>query len=68
MKKVLPFLFAAAMIGCKNDGAKSITFDVAGMDTSVHPGDDFFRYANGGWMKQTKIPDDQSGWGSFYTL
>lgn len=68
MKKVLPFLFAAAIIGCKNDGAKSITFDVAGMDTSVHPGDDFFRYANGGWMKQTKIPDDQSGWGSFYTL
>lgn len=68
MKKVLPFLFAAAMIGCKNNAEKSITFDVAGMDTSVHPGDDFFRYANGGWMKQTKIPDDQSGWGSFYTL
>jgi putative endopeptidase len=68
MKKVLPFLFAAAMIGCKNNTEKSITFDVAGMDTSVHPGDDFFLYANGGWMKQTKIPDDQSGWGSFYTL
>jgi putative endopeptidase len=68
MKRILPFLFAAAMVGCKNNAEKSITFDVAGMDTSVHPGDDFFLYANGGWMKQTKIPDDQSGWGSFYTL
>ncbi len=38
------------------------------MDSSIKPQDDFFSYANGTWMKNTKIPDDQSGWGSFYTL
>jgi putative endopeptidase len=34
--------------------------DKAAMDTSVKPGDDFFAYANGGWIKTAKIPADQS--------
>jgi putative endopeptidase len=38
------------------------------MDTTIHPGDNFFKYANGKWLTNTQIPDDQSGWGSFYTL
>ncbi|WP_228724401.1 M13 family metallopeptidase [Spirosoma sp. KUDC1026] len=38
------------------------------MDTTIAPGDDFFAYANGNWLKATKIPDDQVGWGSFNTL
>ena len=37
--------------------------DVAGMDTSVKPGDDFFGYANGAWLKATEIPSDRSSWG-----
>jgi len=37
--------------------------DVAGMDRSVKPGDDFFRYANGTWDKMTPIPPDRSTWG-----
>ena len=47
---------------------RSQYFDTAGMDSTVKPGDNFFLYANGGWIKTNKIPDDQSGWGSFYTL
>jgi putative endopeptidase len=38
--------------------------DTAGMDPSVAPGDDFFRYANGGWMKTTQIPADRASWGA----
>jgi len=34
------------------------------MDRSVAPGDDFFRWANGSWMKATEIPADRSSWGS----
>ena len=30
------------------------------MDLSVRPGDDFFRYANGGWLDRVEIPDDQA--------
>jgi predicted metalloendopeptidase len=38
--------------------------DLAGMDGSVPPGDDFFRYANGTWLKTTEIPADLSVWGT----
>jgi predicted metalloendopeptidase len=37
--------------------------DLAGIDRSVAPGDDFFRYANGTWIKSTEIPADRSSWG-----
>ena len=65
-------LFFAA---CKSDSKtaeeeakRTSYFDLTGMDTTINPGDNFFMYANGGWIKTNKIPDDQSGWGSFYTL
>jgi endothelin-converting enzyme/putative endopeptidase len=32
---------------------------VANMDTSVKPGDDFYQYTNGGWIKLTVIPPDR---------
>jgi predicted metalloendopeptidase len=38
--------------------------DLAGMDRAVAPGDDFFRYANGTWLKETEIPADRSAWGA----
>ena len=38
------------------------------MDMSVNPGDDFFAYANGGWMARNPIPDDYSRYGAFEVL
>jgi len=38
------------------------------MDTTYKPGDDFFRYANGQWMKNNPIPDKETRWGSFNEL
>ena len=38
----------------------------ASMDRSVQPGDDFFTFANGAWVKNTQIPEDRSGVGGFY--
>src|ERR1035437_5810129 len=34
-------------------------FDAAGADPATKPGDNFFRYANGKWVDQTKIPADK---------
>lgn len=42
--------------------------DLTGMDLSVRPQDDYYAYANGTWLKQTEIPADQFGWGSYITL
>ena len=39
--------------------------DAAGMDRSVRPGDDFYRYANGTWERQTAIPADRGGINGF---
>src|SRR5690242_1302402 len=35
------------------------------VDHSVRPGDDFFDYANGAWLKSATIPADRSGTGTF---
>ncbi len=37
--------------------------DIAAIDRSVAPGNDFFGYANGAWLKATVIPADRSSWG-----
>ena len=43
-------------------------FDSAGMDLSVAPGDDFYQYSNGTWLKNTPIPPDKSNFGAFSVL
>lgn len=42
--------------------------DLTAMDTSVKPGDDFYKFVNGGWEKRTEIPADRSSWGGFGIL
>ncbi|MCO4810425.1 MAG: peptidase M13 [Gammaproteobacteria bacterium] len=42
--------------------------DLAGMDTSVRPGDDFFAYVNGTWVKETEMPADKARYGLFNIL
>ena len=42
--------------------------DRASMDTSVSPGDDFYHYANGAWLKNTEIPADRASYGVFDIL
>jgi len=43
-------------------------FDQAGMDTSVQPGNSFYKYANGTWDAKTAIPADKSNYGMFVAL
>ncbi|WP_374470874.1 M13 family metallopeptidase [Phenylobacterium sp.] len=43
-------------------------FDLGGMDRSVKPGDDFFKFANGNWDRTTEIPSDRVRWGNFNKL
>lgn len=56
------FLFACNSPAPKQEAAKQDIIH-ANMDTTVKPGDDFFAYANGGWMKQNQIPADETSYG-----
>jgi putative endopeptidase len=46
----------------------SFGVDLTARDPSVKPGDDFFRYSNGTWIKTTEIPADRTRWGAFDML
>jgi len=65
-----------ALASCQQNGKKDNSeakserklLDPANMDTTVHPGDNFFLYANGTWLKNNPIPASQTRWGSFNEL
>jgi len=59
---------AADTIGTETPHYGSWGFDLSGEDTSVKPGDDFFRYANGNYLKRTEIPADRTRFGNFDVL
>ncbi|GAA4324680.1 M13 family metallopeptidase [Flaviaesturariibacter amylovorans] len=42
--------------------------DRANMDLSVKPGDNFYYYANGSWLKKNPVPASKTRWGSFDEL
>ncbi|MDX2238052.1 MAG: M13 family metallopeptidase [Hyphomonadaceae bacterium] len=46
----------------------SFGIDLDARDLSVDPGDDFFRYASGTWLRNTPIPEDRTRWGAFEIL
>ncbi|MGX5714319.1 M13 family metallopeptidase [Sphingopyxis terrae subsp. ummariensis] len=62
-----------AAVGAEDGSLKPLTFgswgvDLGARDTSVKPGDDFDKYANGGWFARTEIPADQASAGVDYDV
>src|SRR5512140_1495084 len=57
---VLPPKSTGTAVAPPSPAAGGEGIDTAGMDTAVAPGQDFFAYANGGWIKATPIPPDRS--------
>ena len=43
-------------------------YPMEAFDQTVRPGDDFYQYANGGWLAATEIPSDRSGTGFSITM
>ncbi len=53
---------------CKNNAVVETNKDeinLANFDTTVKPGNDFFEYVNGNWLKNNPIPASEARWGSF---
>ena len=62
---MIPVMMLAA---CQPKEAKAPALDPTDMDLSVKPGDDFFLYANGGWMKKNPLKPEYARFGSFDVL
>ncbi|AIZ62920.1 metalloendopeptidase [Hymenobacter sp. DG25B] len=64
---VLGPALALALASCQSSGSTGTAGQPdllqANLDTTIHPGDDFFTYANGGWLKKHPIPASESAWG-----
>jgi predicted metalloendopeptidase len=67
-KYYLPLLVALLASACTENRPLSSGIDTEGMNHNVRPQDDFYEYANGGWLAATEIPADEVGWGSYMTL
>ena len=64
--RALRFVAAVSVtfVACSGrDATTAHGIDLAGMDTTVAPGDDFNAYTNGGWFKATEIPPDKASVG-----
>lgn len=61
---ILAFLFMGVIANAQT--SRGINLDY--LDTSIKPGQDFFRYVNGKWLDTNPIPDDRTRWGSFDEL
>ncbi|MBK6379922.1 MAG: M13 family metallopeptidase [Chitinophagaceae bacterium] len=65
MKKILLAITTVAIIISCNNKSAGPKPDIlaANLDSTIKPGEDFFEYANGGWLKKNPIPGEQSSWG-----
>jgi putative endopeptidase len=54
-------IFSGCQSGGKS-GADQPDLLQANLDTTVRPGDNFFQYANGAWLKKHPIPASESSW------
>ncbi len=71
--KITPIFLISLLIlinitSCKKETEKNLGIDISKMDQTIKPQNDFFKYVNGNWLKNTEIPSDRTSWGSFNEL
>jgi len=73
--KISALATAIALASCqssvkKEEGAAVLSagFNMANMDNTVKPTDDFYQFVDGNWLKNNPIPQSESSWGSFNEL
>ena len=69
MKTIITGAFIALCItACIIPEKMKSKIDVTNLDVEVRPGDDFYEYANGGWMKKNPLTAEYARYGQFDAL
>ncbi len=73
MFRLLCLCLALTLFACSTETKTQeepigVGLELANIDSTVRPQDDFFRFVNGNWIKRTVIPSDRGAWDSFNEL
>ncbi|MBQ0005853.1 MAG: M13 family metallopeptidase [Alistipes sp.] len=69
MKRMLMLLIPAlTLVSCGDKSVKTPALDMTDLDLSVAPGENFYLYANGGWMAKNPLKPEFARYGSFDQL
>jgi putative endopeptidase len=68
MKKPLFYLILGTSLIINACTTKDMAINKENLDTNVLPGDDFYEFASGGWIKNNPLPAEYSRYGSFDKL
>ena len=61
---VIPFIALLTLVACTTAPEKPF-IEITGIDNSIKPGDNFFRYVNAKWYDSISIPATQAGVGAY---
>lgn len=67
-KRFLTAILFLAIAGIQPATAQKKYINPANMDQSYKPGDDFYMYAGGTWIKNNPVPAKETRWGAFNML
>jgi len=72
IRNIIFFAAAGILVSCSQttntNEMKPSGIELSNMNTEVKPGNDFFEYANGGWLKANPMPEEYSRYGAFEIL
>ncbi|MFT4093180.1 MAG: M13 family metallopeptidase [Niabella sp.] len=68
IKRMALWVWSLGLLQAKAQQEQKRFIDRANMDTTVRPGDDFYTYASGTWVKNNPVPAKETRWGSFNVL
>ena len=67
-KILLISIISISILSCNKKETPFVDPLLTNRDTTVNPSDNFFKYANGGWIKRNPIPSSEKGNGIFRTI